>query len=231
MSLQIAEPKAPVMPQSAMVPPFAQRWLRRSRGFTLMELLLVLAILVVVASLALPNVLRTLETQKLKRAADGLRTKWMQCHVRAMKTGRIQVFRYELGAANYETKPWDADDSQLETSAKVNPNLSVLPVDPLLEEKPATLPDGIIFHSGDAKFENRSATLEDQIAQFDSGGGAGWSRPLLFYPDGSTSSAHVVLALQGKESADKDVGIRVKLRGLTGSVEVSDLSLLSEVQE
>jgi hypothetical protein len=51
----------------------------------------------------------------------------------------------------------------------------------------------------------------------------------LFYPDGSTSSAHVVLGLEGKDNADTDVGVRVKLRGLTGSVDVSELSLLSEV--
>jgi hypothetical protein len=113
----------------------------------------------------------------------------------------------------------------------VNPNLSAVAIDPLLEEKADKLPDGILFHSGDAKFENRSFTVEEQISQFDSGGGAGWSRPLLFYPDGSTSSAHVVLALEGKENGEQDVGVRVKLRGLTGSVEVSDLSLLSEVLE
>lgn len=196
-----------------------------------MELLLVLAIMVVVASLALPNVLRSLETQKLKRAADGLRTRWMQCHVRAMKTGRIQVFRYELGTGHYETKPWEADDSQIETSAKVNPNLSTTVVDPLLEQKSESLTDGIIFHSGDARFENRSATVEEQISQVDSGAGAGWSRPLLFYPDGSTSSAHVVLGIEGKTDSTQGVGVRVKLRGLTGSVEVSDLTLLTEVSE
>jgi prepilin-type N-terminal cleavage/methylation domain-containing protein len=202
----------------------------RSAGFTLIEIMLVLAILVVVASLALPNVLRTLETQKLKRAADGLRTTWMQCHVRAMKTGRIQVFRYELGTGNFETKPWEADDSQIETSAKVNPNLTAVPIDSSLEPRAEKLPDTIIFQAGDARFESRSATLENQLSQFDSGG-AGWSRPLLFYPDGSTSSAHVVVAVEGKEDLDKDVGVRVKLRGLTGSVEVSDLLLLSEVTQ
>ena len=55
--------------------------------------------------------------------------------------------------------------------------------------------------------EIEQATVNDQSE--------GWSRPVLFYPDGSTSTALIVLS---NESIGRVV---VKIRGITGDVEVS----------
>ena len=45
----------------------------------------------------------------------------------------------------------------------------------------------------------------------------GWSRPIMFYPDGSTSSAAVTLT-------HTTVGrVVVKIRGITGDVTVSEV--------
>jgi len=49
--------------------------------------------------------------------------------------------------------------------------------------------------------------------------------PILFYPDGSSVDAFVVVA------NNYQVGIRVDLRGITGSVRVGELSDLRKLEE
>ena len=44
-----------------------------------------------------------------------------------------------------------------------------------------------------------------------------WSRPILFYPDGTTSDAFVVVANENER------GIQVNLRGMTGTATLSDI--------
>ncbi len=47
--------------------------------------------------------------------------------------------------------------------------------------------------------------------------GQGWSRPVLFYPDGSTSTAAITLI-------DETYGkVVVQIRGITGDVTVSEV--------
>ena len=47
-----------------------------------------------------------------------------------------------------------------------------------------------------------------------------WSRPILFYPDGTTSDAFVVVANENK------VGLKIDLRGMTGTAIVGDVIAL-----
>ena len=52
-----------------------------------------------------------------------------------------------------------------------------------------------------------------------------WSRPIMFYPDGSAGDAYIVVGNEHNSS------IRIDLRGMTAAVrvgEVKDLKLLEE---
>jgi prepilin-type N-terminal cleavage/methylation domain-containing protein len=194
------------------------------KAFTLIEMLLVLAIIVAVAALSMPALRGVIQGARLRAAADTVRTEWMRAHVKAMKTGRIQVFRYEQGGAKYTVQPWIAGDDALEASAQSVNGFAA----PAEEQESADrgegheLPEGTMFVAGDAAAESRSLAIEQSAAdasQFE----AEWSRPILFYPDGSTSDAYVIVANERK------VAVRVDLRGMTGAASVGEVMALEDL--
>ena len=191
--------------------------MNQRRAFTLMEMLLVLAIMVIVASMTLPALRGPMENQRLRRAGDLIRAEWAKARVRAMKTGRIHVFRYETGGASFGVEPWyAADDDQTSTneSSRQQGNVSALQ-----ESQP--LPDDISFAGGDTTSDSRSLHAEKNMG----GAGGKAARPILFYPDGTSSTARVLLTNR------RQTLVQVSLRGLTGIAQVSDLLSASEVPQ
>src|SRR6476660_9963398 len=86
------------------------------RGYTLMELLLVLAILVIAAAVTAPSLGRTLRRTALTAAASDVRAALTKAHVLAMKSGRTHMFQYELGGLKYKIEPYIAGDDELESA-------------------------------------------------------------------------------------------------------------------
>src|SRR5205823_6304624 len=82
--------------------------------------------------------------------------------------------------------------------------------------KEPTLPEGTKFVMGDAAVESRAERVEQEVMGM-GGAGVSWSRPILFYPDGSSSDAFVVVG------NDYQAGIRIDLRGLIAAAKVSQL--------
>jgi len=205
----------------------ASRGLRR--GYTLMELLLVLAIIVIAAAAVAPSFRGVMRSASLKAAANAVRAELTRAHVHAMKTGRIQVFQYELGGAKYKVEPYIGGDDALESPDGDPNSANAAPPTTSVGQLPPgqrALPEGTKFAAGDAAVESRSERVEQELS---SAGGSGvtWSRPILFYPDGSSVDAFVVVG------NDHHIGIRVDLRGMTGAVrvgEVSDLQKLEDAQ-
>ena len=195
----------------------------QQRGFTLMEMLLVLAIMVALAGMAMPSLQRTLDRQQLISAADLLRSKCGSARVLAMRSGQIQMLRVELGAAHYQLQPWSAGDEALNASEqeafKTAQNQGGASSSPM-----KTLPEGITFHSSESPFDTRAAKVEEELLQLERGQGK-WSQPVLFYPDGATSAATIVLA-NAREQA-----MPVKLRSLTGQCTVGEITTLAALLE
>src|SRR3954470_22205186 len=176
------------------------------RGFTLLELLLVLAIIVIAAAAVAPSLRGTMRNTALKSAASTVRAELTRAHVMAMRTGRIHMFQYELGGTKYKLEPYIGADDAIES--KDGDTASVTTPTHGHQMKEPTLPEGTKFVAGDAAMENRAQKVEDDVMSM-GGAGALWSRPLLFYPDGSSSDAFIVVG------NDFNAGIRVDLRGLT----------------
>lgn len=190
----------------------------RRKAFTLIEMLLVLAIVVAIAALSAPAMRGMVQSARLRAAADTVRTEWTRAHVKAMKTGRIQVFRYESGGAKYSVQPWIAGDDAIESSAPTTAGFEVADStqDSANVGEGSELPEGTMFVGGDAAAESRSLAVEQtamDATEFESE----WSRPILFYPDGTTSDAFVVVANENER------GIQVNLRGMTGTATLSDI--------
>jgi prepilin-type N-terminal cleavage/methylation domain-containing protein len=192
------------------------------RGVTLLELLIALAIMVVLASLAAPMVIRAWERYRVKLAGSQLRAALTHAHVEAMRTGQIQVLRLELGGSSYYLQPWMAGDEVINVAAEeaFEQTTPQYQMEPVAEKK---LPEDVTFESAQARFDTRAMEIEDE-ANKQQGGLTQWSQPLLFYPDGTSSQAKVTMANSRGEA------VQVTLRKLTGLAAVSDLTTLESLE-
>jgi prepilin-type N-terminal cleavage/methylation domain-containing protein len=172
------------------------------KGVTLFEVLLVLAVAAVIAAMAWPALRRPLARYRLYSAADKVRTQWCQDRVEAMRSGRTYVFRYVVGGNQFRSGPEEG------TSAAASDGSDM--IGDGRQRGDGTLPEGVKFLAdAPALPANRQAAAPDES-------GDSWSDPILFYPDGTTSDARLLLA------GDQSCAVRLMLRGLTGAPSVSD---------
>lgn len=180
---------------------------RGRRALTLVEVLLVLALLVIIGAVSVPQLAGSMSRGRLQHSGDLLRSAWGKARLAAMRSGEVYLFRlqpnggwYQIvtlaelagdGAANASTPPPDDGDE-----------LEFLESD-VLRLARHRLPAGIVFAS--AEIEDAPSLAAEATA-----GDGNWSNPILFYADGITSNATVLLA------NDDGYMVRVTLRGLTG---------------
>ena len=195
-------------------------------GLSLLEMILVLAVLVAVAAMVLPALQGPMSDQRLRKSADLVRSQWTKARVKAMQTGRLYVFRYDIATDRYGVQPWYGETDTIEASDTGEPVESV-PVktaetgkDQLLGISGVQLPAGITFFSGETVADVR--TQEVLAASEDASGMTGGPPPIVFYPDGTATDARVVLTNQR-------FFIELSLRGLTGLAKVSDLLSIEEL--
>lgn len=215
-------------PASLLRPADVARVRRARRAISLIEILTVLLIIVVAGAMVAPNVQNMLRRQRLKSAAESMRIEWSRAHIKAMKTGRILVFRYELNGSQYSLQPWAAGDEATEGESEAVSGFGTTVEMPDVTVETKKLEEGITFAAGEAKFEQRSYEIENFLQNGATAEGGQWSRPILFYPDGSATDAFVIV------SDAKQDAYRVNLRGLTGTTQLSEEQklddLLAEVQ-
>jgi hypothetical protein len=198
---------------------------RRARGprraLTLMEVLLTLGIITIICGVTWISLQRPLARQRLQSAVDTVRTDWCQARVDAMKSGHTYAFRYLVHGERYHLGPED-DPSQFDSAAAAQPlaegdgsgNESLpSPID-------KSLPRGIRFLPSSAA--GTVASSDDDPEPQTAETSDGWSDPIYFYADGSTSDARLLLA------ADGHLGTRLRLRGITGSVTIDDVTIVTQ---
>src|SRR5689334_18786688 len=79
---------------------------RVRKAYTLMELLLVLAIIVIAAAAVAPSIDGFRRSAVIRSGANDIRAALTKAHVVAMRTGRTQVLQYELGGGKYKVEPY-----------------------------------------------------------------------------------------------------------------------------
>lgn len=211
-----------------------------ARGFTMLELLLVLGVIVAFMAVSIPAIHGPLQNYRLRKAADLVRARWAKARSTAMRNGQTMVFRFLPGQSQFQVLPWESESDLVESSlflagtaaggtvvgssvgaggigatANINSGTNVLGV---VEE----LPDGVIFVGLEGVVNVRDAVASERL-QMATGGSDGWSGPILFYPDGTTSTVRLVLG------NNQGQFVMLKLRGLSGVAEVSDLLSADEL--
>ncbi len=214
---------------SAIAPASGCRSVRRRtlrRAVTLIELLLVLALLVILATAAYPAFSGPMKNQKLRQSADRVRSIWGQAQVQAMKTGRMHMFRIQKDTNMYEVRPFEQDQEAAVESSDTRRQIQVNGSDAFKVE--ASLPEEMRFIQVAAVKDVRTALAEQQASQDASltadGFDEAWSSPILFYPDGTSSNARLLIS-------NERYFVMLQLRGLTGVAQVSDLMTADEIPE
>lgn len=200
-------------------------------GFTLLELMLVLAIIAMMSAIAAPRISDMFERQKLRGAANDLRLVWDEARITAMRTGQAQVFNCLTQTGAYTVKPLMLQSDATDVGQGATVMLSggatgetmsnglLTAADPTQAE-PESLAESITFVSCNVVGNMRAyATAQESQAT-----GAGdvntqtVGQAVIFYPDGSTSTAEVRI-----QNERGDVRA-VQVRGLTGFSRVVEIS-------
>jgi prepilin-type N-terminal cleavage/methylation domain-containing protein len=171
-------------------------------GFTLFELVLVLAVLVTLAAIAYPSMEAMYGSYRLTAGVDMVRAAWAAARSRAIEEGRPYRFAIIPGEGRFRVAP---DGGSYWSGNGQNDDNSAGPP-PLIQED--TLPKGIRFASTDA------GTATDTGVQQDSTTGGPWTSVATFLPDG-TAREDVSIEFSQRGGGRPMI---LKLRGLTGVV-------------
>ncbi|MEX0643315.1 MAG: prepilin-type N-terminal cleavage/methylation domain-containing protein [Pirellulales bacterium] len=182
----------------------------RHRGLTLVEVLLVLALLVAIGAIVAPLMEGAFTRASLQNSGDLVRAAWGRARLAAMESGQTHVFRFEFRGSRYLITTLDAFGSGAGEPPPDFEDSSRNAID-IIRKSESRLPDGIIFAAGDVASSSR---VQATLGQMPTGS---WSPPIVFHPDGTTADATVLLA------NDEQQTVRVTLRGLTGLSNASEV--------
>jgi len=187
------------------------------KAITLIEVLLVLALLVTLAAITWPAMDRPIADQRLRKAAAKVRVAWAKARVEAMSTGETFVFRCSLESDEYtiESQPGPESVGLISTSADgqfdETASTSTTLTEPL-STKTRRLPEDIRFVDGEVAFDTRATILGEATDDFSSDSAGQCVDPIMFFPDGTTSTAKLILENEFQRR------IELSLRGLTGVI-------------
>jgi Tfp pilus assembly protein FimT len=186
----------------------------RRPALTLFEVLLVLALLVVIGAVATPLLSNSMARARLENSGELVRAAWARSRLAAMRAGEPYVFRYEPEGSRYQIVLLSA------LTAEDAEDVNALPAEDeedaeyaeadMLRLSLSRLPQAIVFAKGEV-------AAVPQLAGVAAATEGGWSQPIVFYADGTTSDAAVLIANASDET------MRVTLRGLTGISRASEV--------
>ncbi|MCX7699369.1 MAG: GspH/FimT family pseudopilin [Gemmataceae bacterium] len=163
------------------------------RGMTLLELMLVLAIVAMLAAIAYPSIETMYGDLRVQAAADHLRGRFALARSRAIEDGRPYRFAVQSNSGVYRIAPDSAEFWG--DGGSVGSDDAAFPTPLQLED---TLPEDIAFQLADDRGFGTNGT---------------WSTLVVFLPDGSCSSDRIIrLEREGNRP------VEIRIRGLTGGI-------------
>jgi len=208
-------------------------------ALTLFELLLVLALMVALAGIAIPTFESMISSRKLGQSTEKLRNEILAARVAAMRTGQAQVIRMTLQGQDYSISPWLGGSESVDASA----GATVMQSGQVIKTQSASgggaastseatdtkqLSEGVQFEAVETLIDSRNALAIQQSGGVvpesggaSSGDGSGFSSPLLVYPDGSCTTAQIILVdSKGRRMA-------IQIRGITGQLKSMRLASIT----
>jgi type II secretory pathway pseudopilin PulG len=160
---------------------------------TLIELLLVMAILIALGAIAYPTLSAMYGDVRVKAAADEVRGAWTEARARAIEDGRTYRFSVEAGTGRFRVAPdagefWDGSGGGSGDENAAPPHI-----------QEDGLPNGIVFE-----------------VPPDLPGDGTWSTVAVFNPDGSCQ-ADTEITLKDD---DDSTPVVVRVRAMTGAISV-----------
>lgn len=174
-------------------------------GFSLLELMMVLAIIVTVIALSVPAINRSFARQALDKSADRLRVAMGKARVSAIKEGDVYAVFVEPNGRWFDVAPFNSAKEQIAKSRSRSGDSSERSASNFEDNM---LPNGILFAEGDVFVNSRAMGAQNQVKS--AGKVSGNLQQILFYPDGTSQDAKIMLV--------NETGgiVEVQLRGLTG---------------
>jgi prepilin-type N-terminal cleavage/methylation domain-containing protein len=179
------------------------------RGFTLLEVTLVLAVIVLLVAMAYPSIEAMYGDVKVTAAADQIRGRWADARTKAIEEGRPYRFSTQPDG-KFRIAPdvadfWGGGGGTPSDSSTANDSDSP----PLVIED--SLPKGITF-------------ADESNSNNDSSDSGPWQTVLKFLPDGTASDDKTItLQVEGCRP------VQLKVRALTGAVTVESIAAGSNV--
>ncbi|WP_197453896.1 prepilin-type N-terminal cleavage/methylation domain-containing protein [Caulifigura coniformis] len=183
-------------------------------GFTLLELVVVLMVIVAIVTLTWPQLLRFAREQQLRDWTSEVRTDLAGSRIKAIENGLVYQFRYEPGGRWFAVLPYDRPEAG---NSAADSDLGKTRIEAARSSgPPATLkqlPEELHF-----RFKDGQPTEElhpDWIKLLPTSeplGRVSWSLPILFHLDGTADTATIYV------ENDRGHSQLLTLRGLTGGV-------------
>lgn len=167
-------------------------------GYTLIELLIVLAILAALSALIQPSVRGVLDKSRLSAAAGQVQAALAKSRALAIREGVPVWFRFETGGQQW----W------IERDSTAQPLTDSLAASPIMAPQPESTVDDTATHQGSSVVILRSGQLPEGVVFPDSA--AGHSERVCYSPTGRTTSGSLRLTGQ------RQFVVELTIRGLTG---------------
>ena len=190
-------------------------------GFTLIEMVLVLAVLLVMFSVVWPSLDRLYSEHHIRQGAEGLQVRLAAARVHAMEDGVSYCFHFEPGGRHFVLLPAEVQEVIAAGEDEGEAALEGIGCRYLGE-----LPEGVAFElsCGGAPLPTQilnPALLAGLPGAESLGTTAMWSIPMLFFPDGSSTGGVVEIVDKRNQT------VRVATRPLTGGVSLSKVEVRS----
>lgn len=207
---------AAIRPRRRLASGHARRRLAKSvlpapRGFTLIEVLLVLALLIVLSAITWPSLGRMIARQDVERGVSDVHVLLATARVRATDVGATYQFRYELGGRNYVLIP--ADPAELVAVAD-SPVTDTATAASTAWKRSGQLPESVTFQQSAGNMVLGDPIAPELLAGLDRGdelSRAAWGPAILFHPDGTATDSSFLITNDDEES------VTFTIRGLTGA--------------
>jgi Tfp pilus assembly protein FimT len=187
---------------------------RRTRpAYTLMEIVMVLAVLVILGALAIPVIDSMQAAPRITAATDMVRARWSEAQRRAVEERRAYRFAVKHNTGMFKIAP---DTTQYWPDSANSEDGSAQPG--LVVER--SLPDKVIFTtSGSTTSGSPTSGSPNGMAPSTSSGGGDWHVVVTFQADG-TSIDDVELSMRTEGTAPATL----RLQGATGAVSTAALA-------